>query len=181
MLTYVGKYATANVMIDEIDEATVSQIYQFINHYAFKDKTIIIMPDTHKGAGAVIGFTMEMGDSIIPNIVGVDVACGLMFVRLDKNAFDNFDRAKLDIEVRKRVPVGFNIHSKPYFNMERQFPWLKTNREMVIFTERFNDRYNTSYESPKVDYYWFKSNLCKRAGIDPWYACRSVGTLGGGK
>ena len=61
MLEYEGKYGTAKVMIDDIDQATVSQIYEFLNHEAFTNP-IAIMPDCHKGNGAVIGFTMEMGD-----------------------------------------------------------------------------------------------------------------------
>ena len=71
MLTFKGKYTTADVMIDDLDETTISQIYEFINNYSFTGP-IKIMPDTHSGKGAVIGFTMPMGDNVIPNVVGVN-------------------------------------------------------------------------------------------------------------
>ena len=69
MIVYKGKHNSANVMIDEVDEATASQIHQFLNHPAFAKTYIAIMPDCHKGAGAVIGFTAKMNDYVIPNVV----------------------------------------------------------------------------------------------------------------
>lgn len=70
MLEYQGKYTTAKVMADSVDEATATQIVQMINDPSFT-QPVIIMPDVHAGKGSVIGFTMELGNRIIPNIVGV--------------------------------------------------------------------------------------------------------------
>ncbi len=86
MLEYQGEYGKAKVMIDTIDESTVSQIYEFLNHELFVNH-IAIMPDCHYGKGAVIGFTMEMTDKIIPNIVGVDIGCGMLSDNVGKNLF----------------------------------------------------------------------------------------------
>lgn len=74
MFEVIGKYTTAKIMIDNVDEETLKQIYEFISHEAFT-KPISIMPDTHAGKGAVIGFTMELGDKVIPNVIGVDKGC----------------------------------------------------------------------------------------------------------
>ena len=74
MLEFPGKYTTAKVFIDNIDDATISQIINFVNHEAFTNP-ISIMPDTHAGKGAVIGFTMKMTKKIIPNVIGVDIGC----------------------------------------------------------------------------------------------------------
>jgi RNA-splicing ligase RtcB len=82
MLFYQGKYNYAKVMIDTIDEATVSQIYKMLDHPAFKDLKIVIMPDTHSGAGSVIGFTATLGESIIPNIVGVNISAPVKLAQL---------------------------------------------------------------------------------------------------
>ncbi|MGD2073277.1 MAG: RtcB family protein [Candidatus Thorarchaeota archaeon] len=77
MIEYEGKWGKAKVMIDNIDSETISQIYEFLNNEVFVNP-ISIMPYCHAGAGAVIGFTMELTDKIIPNIVGVDIGCGIL-------------------------------------------------------------------------------------------------------
>ncbi|KKM68952.1 hypothetical protein LCGC14_1455750 [marine sediment metagenome] len=71
MIVYEGKYTDAKVMIDDIEETCAAQIIQFINHPAFTNP-VAIMPDTHAGAGSVIGFTMPMTDKVIPNTIGVN-------------------------------------------------------------------------------------------------------------
>jgi len=68
MFEIKGKYGTATIHIDDVDETTISQIYKFVNHPYFTEQ-MHIMPDTHAGKGAVIGFTMPLpGLKIIPNI-----------------------------------------------------------------------------------------------------------------
>jgi len=69
MIEIKGKYNTAKVMIDDIDNSTYEQIFGFVSHPAF-DQPIAIMPDTHAGKGSVIGFTMPMGD--IPYPIPID-------------------------------------------------------------------------------------------------------------
>lgn len=107
MLEYKGKYNDLKVFIDEIDETTVAQLFRMLNNPAFADTKIRIMPDTHAGSGSVIGFTMNIKDKIIPNIVGVDIGCGVLAVSLGKI---DIDYAKLDEAIRKYVPAGFDIH-----------------------------------------------------------------------
>jgi RNA-splicing ligase RtcB len=74
MFEIKGKYTTAKVMIDNVEESCVSQITHFVNHPAFTNP-VAIMPDTHAGKGSVIGFTMKLTDKIIPNVIGVDIGC----------------------------------------------------------------------------------------------------------
>ena len=76
MFEVTGKYTTAKVMIDDVEESCVAQINHFVNHPAFTNP-IAIMPDTHAGKGSVIGFTMPMSNRLIPNVVGVDIGCGM--------------------------------------------------------------------------------------------------------
>lgn len=71
MITYEGKYTTADVMTDEIDVETANQINHFINDQSFTGP-VKIMPDCHYGKGAVIGFTMPLGDRVIPETIGVN-------------------------------------------------------------------------------------------------------------
>lgn len=68
MIIISGKYSTAKVMIDHIEDACTEQINGFLNHCAFTNP-VAIMPDTHAGKGSVIGFTMPMTEKIIPNVI----------------------------------------------------------------------------------------------------------------
>lgn len=106
MLIYKAKYNVAKVFIDTIDETTVAQIYSFLNHPAFQGGKIRIMPDTHAGKGSVIGFTMEMNDYIIPNIVGVDIGCGMLICKINQKEID-FNA--LDSFIKENIPSGFSI------------------------------------------------------------------------
>lgn len=106
MLTYTGKYNKADVMVDSIDEATISQIYSFLNHPAFSGSRIVIMPDTHKGEGSVVGYTATMNDYIIPNVVGVDIGCGVLAVNIGQQ---NINFEMLDKYIKRNIPSGFAI------------------------------------------------------------------------
>lgn len=77
MIEYKGKFTTAKVMIDDIEESAVKQITQIVDHEAFTEP-VVIMPDVHAGSGCVIGFTMPLTPKIIPNIIGVDIGCGVL-------------------------------------------------------------------------------------------------------
>jgi len=112
MITFNGKYNTANVMIDQIDPTCAAQIVSMINHPALTGSTIVIMSDTHAGSGSVIGFTMPIGDRIVPNIVGVDIGCSIGGYFLPICAED-VDFKKLDNFIRTNIPSGFNKHAGP--------------------------------------------------------------------
>ena len=95
------------IFTDNIEQKALEQIYKLIEQPAFEDCKVRIMPDVHAGAGCVIGFTADLGDKVIPNIVGVDIGCGMLTVELGKM---DIDFAVLDAAIRKRVPSGRNIH-----------------------------------------------------------------------
>ncbi len=78
-LTLEGEYTTAQIMVDDeslVEANCLEQIRELIDHPAFTEP-VRVMPDAHWGAGAPVGFTMELPDKIVPNIVGVDVGCGM--------------------------------------------------------------------------------------------------------
>ncbi len=118
-MNFTGKYAFCEVMIDEIDQTAVQQIYGFLNCAVFEGSRIRIMPDVHAGIGSVIGFTATLGGKIIPNVVGVDIGCGIASYCLGASA-DNMGRLnafeEFDCHVRASVPSGFSVHdSRPRF------------------------------------------------------------------
>ena len=110
MIEILGKYNNCKIFTDEIDDATKGQITALLNQESIKDCKIRIMPDTHAGAGCVIGTTMTIKDKIIPNLVGVDIGCGVQVFKLKEK---RIDLPKLDSVIRKYVPSGFNIHDEP--------------------------------------------------------------------
>ncbi len=72
---------------------------------------IRIMPDCHQGTGCVIGFTATLNNKVIPNLVGVDIGCGISVVKLGKVSDVNLPL--LDDIIRNYIPAGFNVHNKP--------------------------------------------------------------------
>lgn len=116
MFVMKGKYNIARVMIDNIDDTTKEQIQGFLNHPAFRGEPIVIMPDCHAGMGAVIGFTQPLGDYIIPNVVGVDIGCGMRSAKLGDVTADMINTEDLEAYIRETIPTGFNIHEKPIHN-----------------------------------------------------------------
>ncbi|PAB57877.1 RtcB family protein [Anaeromicrobium sediminis] len=104
-----GKYTNAKIFADRIDDKAFSQIENLLNHKAFENVKVRIMPDVHAGMGCVIGFTANLGDKVIPNLVGVDIGCGMEVTKLGRI---NIDFEKLDNMIRKEIPSGFSIHKK---------------------------------------------------------------------
>ena len=104
-----GKYNSANVMIDVLDDSTRSQIQGFVNNPSFHGSYIAIMPDCHAGAGSCIGFTMQMNGRIIPDVVGVDIGCGMLSAKFD---VEDFDIPAFDAFIKENIPSGFAVNDK---------------------------------------------------------------------
>lgn len=105
------------IFTNNIEQKAIDQINELLEQDAFKDSKIRIMPDVHAGKGCVIGFTGDLGDKVIPNIVGVDIGCGMLCVELGKV---DIDLEKLDSVIRDNIPSGRNVHPERnndlYFN-----------------------------------------------------------------
>lgn len=106
-----GKYNTARVFSDNVEEGAIAQIIELCNQEFAKDSIIRIMPDTHAGAGCTIGTTMTIKDKIVPNLVGVDIGCGMEIIKL-KNK--NIELSKLDKVIHEYIPAGFDIRKKEH-------------------------------------------------------------------
>jgi len=92
-----------------MDEITVKQIDE-IGHHPVVEGLVAIMPDSHAGAGCVIGFTGRFRDAVIPNVVGVDIGCVVMTAPIEGVAAGDADFAGLDRFIRRRVPLGMTRH-----------------------------------------------------------------------
>ncbi len=107
MIEITGLYSTAKIYTDNVEEKALEQIKTLCNQEFCKGTKIRVMPDVHAGSGCVIGFTANLGEMVIPNIVGVDIGCGMLTVDLGKIDFEFMD---LDDIIREFVPSGKNVH-----------------------------------------------------------------------
>lgn len=107
MMTIYGKYTNAIVYADILDDKTKEQIKLLVDQDFMKDLKVRIMADCHAGAGCVIGTTLEIKDKIVPNLVGVDIGCGMLCVNLGKIQID-FE--ELDNFIHNNIPAGMNVN-----------------------------------------------------------------------
>lgn len=178
MLKYQGQYGKAKVMIDKVDSTTVQQIYEMLNHEAFTNP-IAIMPDCHAGAGAVIGFTMQVTDKVIPNVIGVDIGCGMLHLRFPKSTFAGISMSELDERIRSRIPFGTNAHGNGVLDAKSDWFWDLINWNLVNLFKEYKKRFGYEYGGLTIDYKYF-CDYCKDIGMDSMRAFGSLGTLGGG-
>ena len=111
MLELQGKYATAKVFTDMVDEASISQVVNLLNQPYVEGANVRMMPDIHAGAGCTIGTTMTIRDKICPNLVGVDIGCGMETIRIKES---HIEPERLDKVIREGIPSGFNIRTKAH-------------------------------------------------------------------
>lgn len=111
MIELKGKYNEAKIFTDAVDEASVSQVLLLLNQEFTSGSRIRLMPDIHAGAGCTIGTTMTITDKIVPNLVGVDIGCGMETVRIKEK---HIEPQKLDKLIYDKIPSGFNIREKAH-------------------------------------------------------------------
>ncbi|GCF12327.1 RNA-splicing ligase RtcB [Haloarcula mannanilytica] len=189
VLELTGKHTTARVMVDDeslVEAGCREQIETLIDHPAFTEP-VRIMPDTHWGAGAPIGFTMPLGDRIVPNIVGVDVGCGMAATNLGPELpLEDEERER---RVREAVPMGRSVHDyDDAIHLVEEFPFERANRVFEQFDAAYAERFGEHIDPVEFDFdgydeEYFES-LCDRVLADQrqgmGYIIKSAGTLGGG-
>ena len=129
MLELNGKYNNAKIFTDIVDQASISQVMLLLNQEFTSGSRIRLMPDIHAGAGCTVGTTMTVKDKIVPNLVGVDIGCGMETVRIKEK---HIELQKLDKLIYEKIPSGFNIREKAhrYFNsvsLEELYCYKKIN------------------------------------------------------
>ena len=92
-----------------VDQSAISQVIELLNQEFTAGSRIRMMPDIHAGAGCTIGTTMTIKDKICPNLVGVDIGCGMETVRIKEN---HIEPQKLDMVIRDGIPSGFPFGRK---------------------------------------------------------------------
>lgn len=114
-----------------VEQEVHDQLKQLMSVDVFKNAKVRIMPDTHAGKGCVIGFTADLGDKVVPNLVGVDIGCGMYVCELGKVDISDDMLAGLDKFIHNNVPSGFDVNEnkdeKVHFDLEqlRIYKYLK--------------------------------------------------------
>ena len=106
-----GEYNTARIYTDVVEDTALAQIKSLCDQEYVKDLRIRIMPDVHAGAGCTIGTTMTIRDAVAPNLVGVDIGCGMETIRI-KNR--HIELEKLDKLILEKIPSGYEVRKKPH-------------------------------------------------------------------
>lgn len=145
------------IFTDNIEQSALEQIEALLSIDVFFDKKIRIMPDVHTGVGCVIGFTGDLGDKVIPNIVGVDIGCGMRVLRID--GIGDIDYHKFHEYIRVNVPSG-KIAREDKFGFRALM-----GEEMDIYRQAKD---------------LVKQLYCYRELKDSARINKSIGTLGGG-
>jgi RNA-splicing ligase RtcB len=171
-----GKYTTAFLTVDNLDDSCLQQIRGFVNNMAFSNP-IAIMPDAHAGKASCIGFTMPMADKVIPNVIGVDIGCGMLSYNIGTEL--EMPLKNLDKEIQDKIPMGMTVHKSSVVNVERQFPYERVQKLSMGFAEAYKNKFGVALSVPKFNYEYFL-NKCKEIGASPFRVSDSIGTLGGG-
>ena len=98
-----------NATEHSVDDYAIAQIQMLCDNEAFENCKIRIMPDVHPGKVGTIGFTSTLGERILPNVIGIDIGCGMTLAKV-KGKIKEFQ--KLDTVIRERVPSGFSVQKK---------------------------------------------------------------------
>ena len=111
MIEIHGQYGTARVFTDDLEDSARGLIKALCDMQYSAVSRIRIMPDVHAGKGCTIGTTMTVTDTVVPNIVGVDIGCGMLTVKLKEK---RIDLPKLDSFIRQNIPVGREVRERPH-------------------------------------------------------------------
>lgn len=116
MIEVCGKYNTAKVFTDTLDERSREQVRELCDQAFTEGSTIRLMPDVHAGMGCTIGTTMTISDKIVPNLVGLDIGCGMetLVLGAESVASKDFDPVRLDKLVRSRIPAGTGVRKNEH-------------------------------------------------------------------
>lgn len=96
------------IFAETFEYEAFEQVKNMINFEPYQDAKVRIMPDAHAGKGCTVGTTMTITNKVTPNLVGVDIGCGMLTIQL-KNS--EIDLEKLDQIINEKIPHGFNVHS----------------------------------------------------------------------
>ncbi len=160
MIELKGKYGKAIIFSNYIEKTAYIQILNLVNHPIAKDAHIRIMPDVHAGIGCVIGYTAKLGNMVIPNLIGVDIGCGVLTFRFNELRLDKQDFKRIDSIIKTYIPSGTKIRKS-----------------------MSNYIYDVCEHYLNLDFTYFEkslNNIAKKTSQSIHYILNSIGSLGSG-
>jgi hypothetical protein len=162
-----GAYNSAWVFAKALETTCENKILCYLNHPAFSDTLVRVMPDVHLGKTTVIGWTATYGDLLIPSVIGLDIGCGVCACNLGRGNL-RFD--KLDTFIRKNIPSGQSVRSSLHESLD----------ETLLFVSRYTGNSGNAELSDPGKFKAGIRRLCEKQGKSPERVFASLGTLGGG-
>jgi len=107
MINVSGKYTDAIIYASDVEQSAIDQTKLMCDQPFMENSKVRIMPDVHSGKGSVVGFTATLGDTICPNLIGNDIACGVIVISLGKLIMD---LPKFDSQVKRSIPSGAGVY-----------------------------------------------------------------------
>lgn len=173
MIQIKGKYTSADIFTDNIEDAALQWAREQCDHPAFEGVRMVQMPDVHAGNSCNVGTAYRIGAYVNPDHVGVDIGCTISMHRLsEKVAPENF--ALLDHKIREAIPTGTEICGKNSLNEKELFRFLNSQYQKA--RSAAPDLIN---EAPRIDAR-FVTDFCRRIKLQEAIFYKSLGTLGGG-
>ena len=169
-----GKYITATVHTDNIEDAAISQIRDIVDSKAFEGQTVHYMPDVHASLNSTVGFTATLGDFINPLLIGGDAGCTVSHLILEKHLPVEL-YAEFEHRVRQAVPTGVDIQESPVID-EREFRKFLTT-EFNRLRQQWPE--HLSGLPVQVTEEWI-SDVLRRINMQEGIFYKSLGTLGSG-
>ena len=174
MIALVGKYTTAKIFAETIEEGVYQQVYDIINCRAFEGQKVVCMPDVHVGASGPCGLVATIGSYVCPEHIGVDIGCSVSMMILDKK-IPSEKYAEFERRIKNKIPFGFNLNGKTIIGYKDFYKFLTTgfNKYRNFWPEMLMNLPNQVTEK------WVSEQL-KRLGMDEGVFYKSLGTVGGG-
>lgn len=175
MIELKGKYnKDCKIFIDDVESEAISLIQAILDQPVSENVPVRIMVDVHAGKGIVIGFTMPITNMLNPNHIGVDIGCGMLSARFSGSYKLNLK--DIDIDIKKSVPMGFNVHENIQF---KTIPYNEVQQTADKFVAEYNKKFGTSYIAPTYNEKWLIKKL-KDINIGDNKFFNAIGTLGSG-
>lgn len=111
-----GSFAEAKVFTEDMEEYARAQLQMICDHWVAESSKIRVMPDVHPGKVGTVGLTMTVGKRIMPNLLGIDIGCGMTCVKVQGK---RIECQKLDTVIRERIPAGFAIRTRMHHLAEQ--------------------------------------------------------------
>lgn len=168
-----GKYTSAEIFTENIEEAALNWVQSQCDHKAFEGVRLVQMPDVHAGNACNVGTAYRIGAYVNPDHVGVDIGCTISMHRLSATVNPD-DYALLDHRIREVIPTGTNICVKNSLNEKELFKFLNAryNKARSAAPDLIN-------EVPRIDAR-FIADFCRRIKLQEGIFYKSIGSLGGG-